>query len=755
MYSEPIQLKNVTKNNLKQISLSIPKGKLIAFTGISGSGKSSLVFDTLAQESRRQFSDMMPMYLRNKMERFEQPEAESIENLTPAVMIDQKPLAGNKRSTVSTITDIAPLMRLLFSRIGTPSAGHSNHYSFNDPEGACPVCDGLGEKLSLDMDKLFDKEKSLEGGAIQFKPFSPGNWQFMLYRNSGLFDMHKSLKHFSEKEWHNLLYGETFPVQIAGPNSSYRDKGHAYEGMVDRFNRLYINRDISHLSNKNQSEVQQILSVQTCPQCHGDRLNERALASKIKGYNIADLSNMEIIDLFPIIESIEEPKAKSIQPALIKRLRTIENIGLSYIRLSRQTDTLSGGESQRVKMVRHLGSDLSNLTYILDEPSIGLHPHDVSHLADSLEELRDKGNTVIVVEHEPAIIRRADLIYDMGPGAGVYGGKLLFSGNYEELLEANTQTGKSLQNKLTINRNARLPEEFMSIEQLNVHNLKNVSVRFPKNVLTAVSGVAGSGKSSLVKYGLVDKAEDVIVVNQKGIGTSTRSTPATYIGVMDDIRKILSKEFDVSAGLFSFNSTGACPVCGGTGELKPDMAFADPVAILCENCGGTRFNDEARGYYLKEKTIVDILNMTIDEALNFFENKKIQQKIRTLYEVGAGYLTLGQSTNTLSGGEAQRIKLASKLYKNGQLYILDEPTTGLHPYDVRNLMKVLNNIVERGNSVVIIEHNLAIIAQSDWVIDLGPKGGRKGGEILYSGPVKDFLGNEESVTARYLREQIV
>jgi len=440
---------------------------------------------------------------------------------------------------------------------------------------------------------------------------------------------------------------------------------------------------------------------------------------------------------------------------LIKRLKNIEHTGLNYIQLSRQTNTLSGGEAQRIKMVRHLGSDLSNLTYILDEPSIGLHAYDVSRLADSLEELRDNGNTVIVVEHEPAIIERAEVIYDMGPEAGLHGGQLLFSGNYDELLETNTQTGESLQNKLTINRKPRTPEKFMSIERLNVHNLKNISVKFPENVLTAVSGVAGSGKSSLVKYGLVDKVEDAIVVDQKGIGTSSRSTPATYIGVMDDIRKILSKEFDVAAGLFSFNSTGACPVCGGTGELKPDMAFADPVAIPCENCGGTRFSDEARSYYLKEKNIVDILDMTINEALSFFENKKIQQKIQTLYEVGAGYLTLGQPTSTLSGGEAQRIKLASELYKNGQLYILDEPTTGLHPYDVRNLMKVLNNIVDRGNSVVIIEHNLAIIAQADWVIDLGPEGGRKGGKILYSGPVEGFLENEESITARYLKEQTI
>lgn len=754
MYEAPITLQNVTKNNLKNVTLTIPKGKFIAFTGVSGSGKSSIVFDTIAKEAQRQFNETLPMYLRNKMEQFELPEADSVENLTPAVVIDQKPLTGSSRSTISTATDIAPLIRLLYSRCAEPSAGHSNHYSFNDPEGACPVCDGLGESLSLDLDKMFDRDKSLEGGAVQFQPFSPGNWQFMLYKNSGLFDMDKALKNFTEKEWHDLLYGKDLLVQIAGPNSSYRDKGHKYEGMADRFNRLYINRDISHLSQKNQNEVKKVLSVGQCPNCHGARLNERALASKINGYNIAEMSQMEIIDLISVIEDINHPKAKSIQPAILKSLHHLVEVGLAYIQLDRQTSTLSGGEAQRVKMVRHLGSNLSNLTYILDEPSIGLHSHDIKRLTNILEDLRDKGNTVIVVEHEPAIIERAEIIYDLGPGAGIQGGELLFEGSYEDLLSSNTLTGKYLNAPLRLKENLRQPQGFYSIEQLAIHNLKNITVDIPKQVLTTVTGVAGSGKSSLIHHGLLTQKENKIVVDQSGIGTTTRSTPATYVGAMDNIRQLFAKEHDVSPGMFSFNSTGACPVCEGRGELRPDMAFADPIALPCEACQGTRYSDEARTYKIKEKNIVDILKMTAAEALGFFGSETIINKIQTLDDVGLGYLTLGQSTSTLSGGEAQRIKLASQLHKKGQIYFLDEPTTGLHQADIEKLLGLLNQIVEQGNTVIVIEHNLEMIAQSDWVIDLGPEGGKNGGYLLYSGPTTDFLTNKESITAAYLREAV-
>jgi len=754
MYDEPIKLKNIRKNNLKDISLSIPKGKFIAFTGVSGSGKSSLVFDTVAKESQRQFSETLPMYLRNKMEKFELPEADVIENLTPAVVIDQKPLAGNSRSTLSTATDIAPLMRLLFSRCAEPSAGHSNHYSFNDSEGACPVCDGLGEKLTIDLDRMFNVEKSLEDGGILFQPFSPSNWQFMIYKNSGLFDTRKPLKKFTEKEWNDLLYGKDLLVQIAGPNSSYRDKGHKYEGMVDRFNRLYINRDISHLSDKVQSEVKKVLGTGECPKCHGQRLNDRALASKLQGYNIAEMSQMEITDLIPVFEAVDHPKATSIQPALIKSLDHLIEVGLSYIQLSRKTNTLSGGEAQRVKMVRHLGSDLSNLTYILDEPSIGLHSHDVDRLTNILEDLRDKGNTVIVVEHEPAIIQRADLIYDIGPGAGINGGEILFEGNYEDLVSSDTKTGKYLNTPLALKKDLREPKEFISIKDLNAHNLKNISVQIPKKAFTAVSGVAGSGKSSFIQHGLLKEEEEAVIVDQSSIGVNSRSTPATYVGVMDNIRDLFARECGVSKGMFSFNSTGACPVCEGKGEIKPDMAFADPISLPCEVCQGTRYSDEARKYQLKGKNIVDVLAMTVTEAVDFFDLKKINRKIQLLKDVGLSYLTLGQPTSTLSGGEAQRIKLASELHKEGQTYVLDEPTTGLHPADVDQLLVLLNRMVEQGNTVIIIEHDLKVIANSDWVVDLGPKGGKDGGKLLYSGLTNEFLSSENSITATYLKRAI-
>ena len=754
MYDSPIVLRNITKNNLKHVSLDLPKGELIAFTGVSGSGKSSLIFDTIAKEAQRQFNETLPMYLRNKMEQFELPEAEEIKNLTPTVVIDQKPLAGNIRSTVATATDTAPLLRLLFSRIGQPSAGYSNAYSFNDPIGACPVCDGLGEKLSLDLDKLFDSEKSLEGGAIRFQPFSPSNWQFMLYKNSGLFDLDKPLKDFTKKEWHDLLYGKDLLIQIAGPTSDYRDKGHKYEGMVDRFNRLYINRDISGLSKKVQSEVEKVLSVQPCPHCHGARLNDKALASKINGYNIAEMSDMEITNLIPVMRDIHHPKGKSILPALLKHLQNLLDVGLGYIQLSRQTSSLSGGEAQRVKMVRHLGSDLSNLTYILDEPSIGLHPHDVSRLIGVLKELRDKGNTILVVEHERFIIEQADRIINIGPGAGEKGGNVDFQGSYPELLASDTLTGQYLKQPLKTEDVVREPNGFYSIDHLSVHNLKDVSVKVPKGVLTSVTGVAGSGKSTLIKYGLADVLLNAIVVTQSSIGTSQRSTPATYVGVMDDIRKLFAKEFDVPAGMFSFNSIGACPVCDGKGYLKPDMAFADPIALPCEACGGTRYNEEARSYKIEGKNIVDILQMTVDESLEYFKPPKVLKKICTLSEVGVGYLTLGQPTSTLSGGEAQRIKLASELHKNGRLYLLDEPATGLHPADIENLLALLNQLVDRGNTVVVIEHDLQMIAQSDWILDMGPEGGKNGGKVLYNGPIAEFLKTPDSYTAEYLKSAI-
>ena len=749
----PIVLRGVTENNLKNIDLDIPKGKLVVFTGISGSGKSSIVFDTIATESQRQLYEMFPLYIRRRLPKYERPKSDVIENLTTAIVVDQKPIQANIRSTVGTLTDILPLIRLLFSRVGVPSAGAASAYSFNNPLGMCLSCSGIGKKIQLDLNKLLDKDKSLNQGAIQFSPFNVGNWQWNMYGWSGLFDNDKPLKEYTEKEWYDLLYASGFKVKVE--NAVTRPSTLvAYDGLVNRFNRLWINRDISQLKKSLQAEIHTLVYEATCPVCKGRRLNEKALASKIDGYSIGDYFNMEISELIPIMKQIQEPVGRALASSAIEGLQRIVDVGLGYLSLGRSSDTLSGGEGQRLKLVRHLGSSLTHITFILDEPSAGLHPQDIQRLNQMILGLRDKGNTVLIVEHNRDVIVLADWVIDVGPLAGKEGGEIVYQGDVKGLLQSKTITGIALQQKPALNQNPRQPTDFLKIQNIAIHNLKNITVAIPLGVLVCITGVAGAGKSTLLNEVLIKQSLNAIVVDQHIVGSNSRSTPATYTGIMDTIRKLFAEANNVEVGMFSFNSTGACPTCHGKGEIVPDMVYADPIAIKCEDCQGQRYSQEALQYHYLEKNIVAVLEMTISESLDFFSQKSIQTKLAVLQEVGLGYLTLGQPLSTLSGGEKQRIKLGSELHKTGNWYILDEPSIGLHISDVKKLLALLNILVDNGNSVIIADHHLDLIAASDWIIDLGPDGGKNGGEIVFSGTPEALLNSKHSHTAYHLKKSL-
>ena len=754
MTDQYIEIVGASENNLKQVSVRIPKEKLVVLAGVSGSGKSSLAFDTIAAESSRQWQASYPAYLRNRMPRYERPEVDSIQNLTPVVIVDQKPIGGNARSTVGTATDIAPLIRLLFSRVGVPSAGGATTYSFNHPLGMCPDCSGLGEQMQLDEDAFFDMDKSIREGAIRFSLFFDGSWQGWLYRECPLLDADKKLKNFSEEEQNILRYGPVQPLKMPfTSNQTGSVSMLEYEGVIPRFKRLYLNRDVSRLNRKVQDELNRFLTKGACPTCKGTGLNPKALASKINGYNIADFYDMQVSELLPILGEIHNPVGSSIAHQIENSLNSMIEVGLGYLSLSRRTDTLSGGEAQRLKMVRHLGSSLSNLTYIFDEPTAGLHPSDAEQIGKLLLRLRNRHNTVLVVEHSRQMMELADEIIELGTDAGADGGKIVFQGSLSEL-KADTYTANLWRDSLAVNTQPESWKEAFEITGATLHNLKNVSVRIPKGVLTAVCGVAGSGKSSLIRQELVSRYPDAIVIDQKAIGISSRSTPASYTGVLDEIRKLFAKENGVSPQWFSFNSKGACPVCKGKGEITPDVAFADPVAILCEECRGHRYNAEALSYTWHGKNIEAVMALTVNQALEFFPQKKIQERLTALRDVGLGYMTLGQSTSSMSGGENQRLKLADELHKQGQLYVVDEPSAGLHEQDAKKLLVLFKRLVEQGNTVVMIEHRPSLITSADWIIEMGPEGGNKGGKILFEGTPEDFIQCEGSSTAQYVRKMI-
>lgn len=750
---ENIEIFGAAENNLKHVNVTIPKEKLVIFAGVSGSGKSSLAFDTIAAESNRQWQASYPMFLRQRLPRYEKPKADAMYNLTPAIVVDQKALGANVRSTVGTAVDVAPLIRLLFSRVGQPSAGGSMAYSLNHPHGMCPECTGLGEKVMLDESKLFDMDKSINEGAIRFSQFSGGSWQEFYYKFNPLYSADKKLRDFTEQEWKALRIGPDEPLVMDFiRNNTGQVSKLPYEGVVTRFNRLYLNRDISKLRKSVREEAMQFIKKGLCSACGGSGLNPKALASKINGYTIRDYNDMQISDLIPVLEAIDHPLGKSIAGQILVCLHHMMDVGLGYLSLSRRTDTMSGGESQRLKMVRHLGSSLSNITYIFDEPTAGLHPADVQKIGKLLLALRDNHNTVLVVEHSRQMIELADHVVEMGPLAGAQGGQVIFQGTVEQLKQTDTLTAACMREKIALNTHPLPWTQSFVLEHVSRNNLKDVSVEIPKGILTAVTGVAGSGKSSLIRQEFVERYPDCIVIDQKPIGTSARSTPATYTGVMDDIRKLFAKENGVSVQWFSFNSKGACPVCKGKGEILPDVTFADPVAILCEECMGKRYNPTALSYPYQGKNIEEVMSLTIHQALEFFPQPKIHERLQCMLDVGLGYMTLGQPTSTLSGGEVQRLKLASELHKQGNVYVLDEPTTGLHNQDVARLLQLLRRIVTAGNTVIVVEHRQELLAQADWIIDLGPEGGRKGGKVMFTGTPEQLLACADSLTGQYLRK---
>ena len=747
---DQIEIFGASENNLKHIDVSIPKGKLVVFAGVSGSGKSSLAFDTIAVESEREWQQSYPLYLRNKMPHYDRPLVDEIRNLTPAIIVNQHVLGSNSRSTVGTAVDVAPLMRLLFSRVGIPSAGGSMAYSFNHPAGMCPDCTGIGEQLELIEDTLFDPERSLNEGGILFSQFSAG-WQTHLYQNNPLLDSNKKLKDYSEEEWDILKNGSKEPIKVGiRSNNTGRVDMVEYEGVIPRFYRVYLKRDITKLKQKLQDEIMSHVRHGPCRTCGGSGLNPKALASRINGKNIVECMDMTASDLLTFLQTIDDPKGTSLAGQISEYLGRMIDVGIGYLSLSRKTETLSGGEAQRIKMVRNLGGYLNNITYIFDEPTAGLHPADAERIGRMLCDLRDKHNNVLVVEHSRQMLELADHIIEMGPGAGRNGGNVIFQGSLEELKEADTLTAGAFRKKAEINRDPLPWTEAFEIRDAHCHNLKHIDVTIPKGVLTAVAGVAGSGKSSLMRYEFPERYPDAIVVDQKPIGASIRSTPATYTGVMDEIRRVFAKENNVSTAWFSFNSKGGCPVCKGTGLITYDMAFAEPVTVPCEECGGHRYNSTALSYCYKGKNIEDVMKLTIEEAYSFFDNEKIKRLLQSMLDVGLGYLTLGQPTSTLSGGEVQRVKLASQLHKKGEVFVLDEPSTGLHARDIEKLLSLLRKLVDEGNTVIIIEHRMELIAQADWIIDMGPEGGSAGGEIVFCGTPEDILSCMESKTGRYL-----
>lgn len=714
-YSEFIEIRGARENNLKDISLQIPKRKITVFTGVSGSGKSSIVFDTIATEAQRLLNENFSMFVRNFLPRYSRPDVDVIENLSMAVVVDQKRLGGGSHSTVGTITDIAPVLRLLFSRYGQPHVGFSNMFSFNDPQGMCPECNGTGQTMGIISDTFLDLEKSLNEGAVQVPIW--GSFERDMYTSCGFFDNDKKLKDYTQEEMDLLLHGKDLKVKTQFGSQSINL---TYEGIIEKFTRAYIRRDIKTLSERTQKQVAPYLTSQTCPLCGGARLNQAALGCRINGYNIAELSAIEIDELIHVIREINDPRVAPTVITLIERLQHLIDIGLGYLTLNRPTDTLSGGESQRVKIVKHLSSSLVDAIYIFDEPSVGLHPRDVHRMNELLQKLRDKGNTVIVVEHDPDVIKVADHVVDVGPLAGTHGGTIVYEGSFSGLLHSDTLTGRYLHQSLPIKEKVRVAKGKLPIRNATANNLRNVSVDIPVGIFTVITGVAGSGKSSLINESFLSQHPDAIVIDQSAVGTSTRSNPATYTGVMDDLRSAFAKTNNVSASLFSFNSEGACENCQGLGYIYTELGFLDGAKTPCEICEGKRFKDEVLGYKLNGKSITDILEMTIEQALEFIDIPKITKRLQSLSDVGLNYLSLGQPLSTLSGGECQRIKLASELHKKGSIYVMDEPTTGLHMSDISHLLGMMNRLVDSGNTLIVIEHNLDVIRNADWIIDMGP-----------------------------------
>ncbi|PWC05260.1 ATP-binding cassette domain-containing protein [Agromyces badenianii] len=752
-----IQVRGARENNLRGIDVDLPKRRLTVFTGVSGSGKSSLVFGTIAAESQRLINETYPSFVQSFMGSPSRPEVDSLRNVSAAILVDQERMGANSRSTVGTVTDAHAMLRILFSRLGDPHIGSSNAFSFNVPSvsgsravtvdrgadskkleenftmlgGMCPRCEGMGQTNEIDVDQLVDRDKSLAEGAITIPGYTADGWAVRMYGESGFVDPAKKIRDYSEQELADLLYKEPVKVKIAGINMTY-------EGLVPKVQKSMLSKDRDAMQPHIRAFVDRAVAFTTCPECGGTRLSRAALSSKIAGVNIADAAAMQVSDLADWLAAITDP---SVAP-LIANLRALADsfvdIGLGYLSLDRASGTLSGGEAQRVKMIRHLGSALTDITYVFDEPSVGLHPHDIQRMNELLVNLRDKGNTVLVVEHKPEVIEIADHVVDLGPGAGTAGGTICFTGSVDELRASDTVTGRHLDDRAQLRDEVRRSSKALQIRDARQHNLKGVDVDVPLGVLTVVTGVAGSGKSSLI-HGNLAKLDEVVVIDQSAIRGSSRSNPATYTGLLDTIRTTFAKANGVKPALFSANSAGACPNCKGLGRVFTDLGPLSTVSSVCEECGGKRFTAEVLEYTLRDKNISEVLDLSVDDALAFFEEKPARAILTRLSEVGLGYLGIGQALNTLSGGERQRLKLAINMAKKGSVYVLDEPTTGLHLADVDKLLGLLDRLVEDGNSVIVIEHHQAVMAHADWIIDLGPGAGHDGGRIVFEGTPRELV----------------
>ena len=787
-----ILIKDATENNLKHVTVKIPKRQITVVTGVSGSGKSSLVLDTIAAKSRRELNDTFPSFTQQYLPKYGRPHVGDIENLPIAIVIEQRKPTSNSRSTVGTYTDIYALLRLLFSRIGQPFVGYSDAFSFNHPSGSCPRCAGLGEIRELDIHKLVDFDKSLnDEDTIHYIAFGKGGWRWIRYAHSGLFDLDKKIKDYTPEELD--LFLNSPQIKLKNPPSNW-PKSAKYEGLIPRMYRSIINSEEGLL---HAAVLNPMLTMGTCPDCGGTRLNEKIRSCKIKGVNIAEVTAMSIADCRQWMETIDNPLAEDIKHATIERLAALEEIGLGYLTLDRAIGTLSGGEAQRCKIAKYINSPLSDVMYILDEPSVGLHNHDILLMQKSVQKLKNHGNTVILVEHHKDMIKIADHIIDMGPGAGMKGGEIVFEGSYDELLHSQTLTGTSLSATSSIKEQVRQPKSFYHLENATLHNINNLTVDLPLGVMCCIAGVAGSGKSSLMECFVKNvellncsrdnrttikqlnnptiKQSDIVYISQKNIGISLRSTPATYLDVADDIRKLFAKVNKTKADLFSFNGKGGCPVCQGKGVIISDMAFMDAIETTCEACGGLRYSNEVLSYKVNGMNIAEVMDMTANKASEMFAGTVIAEKLEPLRKVGLGYLHLNQSLSTLSGGELQRIKLASYLVeslnveslncspdkstikqlnnstiKQPKIFIMDEPSDGLHLNDIKRILDLFDTMVEAGNTIFLIEHNLEMLKQCDYLIELGPGGGAMGGKVIYAGTPKEMLGCKGSVTRPYL-----
>jgi excinuclease UvrABC ATPase subunit len=767
-----IRVHGARVNNLKDVSVEIPKRRLTVFTGVSGSGKSSLVFDTIAAESQRLINETYSAFVQGFMPTLARPEVDVLEGLTTAIIVDQQRMGADPRSTVGTATDANALLRILFSRLGQPHIGPPNAYSFNVPSvrasgaitiergasttvratftrrgGMCPRCEGRGSVTDIDLTQLYDDTKSLADGALTVPGYTAGGWNYRLYASSGFVDPDKPIRDYTKKERQDFLYREPTRMKIAGINMTY-------EGLVPRIKKSMLSKDVEGMQPHIRAFVERAVTFTGCPECGGTRLSEAARSSRIKAINIAEACAMQISDLAEWVRGVDEPSVAPLLAALQQILDSFAEIGLGYLALDRPSGTLSGGEAQRVKMIRHLGSSLTDVTYVFDEPTVGLHPHDVQRMNDLLLRLRDKGNTVLVVEHEPETIAIADHVVDLGPGAGTAGGTVCFEGTIEGLRASGTLTGRHLGDRAALKETVRTPVGTLEIRGATTHNLRDVDVDIPLGVLVVVTGVAGSGKSSLV-FGSIPADAGVVSIDQGVIRGSRRSNPATYTGLLDPIRSAFAKANGVKPALFSANSEGACPSCNGAGVIYTDLAMMAGVSTTCEECEGKRFQPSVLDYHLGGHDISEVLAMSVTEAEEFFGAGEARTPaahaiLGRLADVGLGYLTIGQPLTTLSGGERQRLKLATRMAEKGGVYVLDEPTTGLHLADVEQLLGLLDRLVDSDKSVIIIEHHQAVMAHADWIIDLGPGAGHDGGRIVFQGTPADLVAARSTLTGEHL-----